>query len=253
MKPFLKVPVFIFSLALLCIQCEKEHDPNDPIDIPDQHFFNALIEDGVDINGDGRISYGEAEMVTTIYLDPDSASKSKGKILSLEGIEAFINLDTLHFCSNQIKELDVSANTELRVLVCWNDDDNDQLERLNVSKNNKLEQLSIPGNKLTELDVSNNPSLHKLSCGYNQIMNLVVSNCINLAVLECSNNQLSSLDISDNKDLGTSYNPALILRDMPSLTEVCVWTLPFPPTGFYGFEIDTTGSPNVYFTTDCSN
>ena len=33
------------------------------------------------------------------------------------------------------------------------------------------------------------------------------------------------------------------------LNKVCVWSTPFPPIGV---EVDTTGSPNVYFTTDCS-
>jgi hypothetical protein len=41
----------------------------------------------------------------------------------------------------------------------------------------------------------------------------------------------------------------LILGDMPSLSKVCVWTMPFPPIGVM---VDTTGSPNVYFTMDCN-
>ena len=41
----------------------------------------------------------------------------------------------------------------------------------------------------------------------------------------------------------------LNIAEMPTLFEVCVWTLPFPPEGV---EVDTTGSPNVYFTTECS-
>jgi rhodanese-related sulfurtransferase len=36
---------------------------------------------------------------------------------------------------------------------------------------------------------------------------------------------------------------------MPTLFEVCVWVTPFPPEGL---EILSTGSPNVYFTTECS-
>jgi len=39
------------------------------------------------------------------------------------------------------------------------------------------------------------------------------------------------------------------LLTMPSLFKVCVWTTPFPPEGV---DVDTTGSPNVYFTIDCS-
>jgi hypothetical protein len=40
------------------------------------------------------------------------------------------------------------------------------------------------------------------------------------------------------------------INDMPSLYEVCVWELPFPTEEIY--DLDTTGSPNVYFTTECS-
>jgi len=35
---------------------------------------------------------------------------------------------------------------------------------------------------------------------------------------------------------------------MPSLGEVCVWTIPFPPEDM---TIDTEDSPKVYFTMEC--
>jgi len=35
-----------------------------------------------------------------------------------------------------------------------------------------------------------------------------------------------------------------------TLTKVCVYEMPFPP--FEGFILNTDGSPNVYFTTDCN-
>jgi len=38
---------------------------------------------------------------------------------------------------------------------------------------------------------------------------------------------------------------------MPTLYEMCVWTLPFPPAEIYMFN--TEGSPNVFFTTECSD
>ena len=41
----------------------------------------------------------------------------------------------------------------------------------------------------------------------------------------------------------------LNLAANPSLKYVCVWTVPFPPAGV---TIDTTGCPNVYFTTNCT-
>jgi hypothetical protein len=42
----------------------------------------------------------------------------------------------------------------------------------------------------------------------------------------------------------------LDIPDMPSLTKVCIWALPFPPfplTFYY-----KVGSPNIYFSTECS-
>jgi len=36
---------------------------------------------------------------------------------------------------------------------------------------------------------------------------------------------------------------------MPSLHGVCAWEIPFPPAGT---EVDILNSPNIFFTTDCS-
>jgi len=94
-----------------------------------------------------------------------------------------------------------------------------------------------------------------LFCNDNQLTSLDVSNNLSLFFLLCGGNQLSSLDISKNTSLG-SWNSRwteLGLSNMPSLYEVCVWTMPFPPDVDNGFNIDTTGSPNVYFTTECSS
>ena len=81
-------------------------------------------------------------------------------------------------------------------------------------------------------------------CDRNELSTLDVSNNIALTFVLCFSNQLTTLDVSVCTALET-----LNLHDMPSLYEVCVWEMPFPPTGV---EVDTTGSPNVYFTTDCN-
>jgi hypothetical protein len=82
-----------------------------------------------------------------------------------------------------------------------------------------------------------------LTCHKNQLTSLDVSGCTVLWELTCWENQLTSLDVSKNTALGI-----LNISFMPDLHEVCVWKMPFPPTNVF---IDTTGSPNVYFTTDC--
>ena len=108
-----------------------------------------------------------------------------------------------------------------------------------------LDALRCFENDLTSLDVSNNTGLKELYCGDNQLTSLDVSNNTALTNLDCNGNQLTSLDVSNNTDLSL-----LGISNMPTLYEVCVWILPFPPEGLRHLHMD--GSPNVTFTTDCS-
>jgi len=257
---------------------------NQIVSIHDTAFLYALIEEGVDTNGDSLISYVEAESVTSLDV-------SEKAISDLTGIEAFIILDELTCSENELTSLDVSFNIALEHLSCsrnqltsldvsnctdliyldlsaicswpgcWGGkittldlSNNTMLEILDVSgnlftsldltNNNALVGLRCIGNQLTSLDVSNNTALVDLICWNNQLSNLDVSNNIALEKLDCCGNQLTSLDISNNTALDL-----LDLMWMPSLLEVCVWTMPFPP---YGVEVRTTDSPNVFFTTECA-
>jgi hypothetical protein len=127
------------------------------VTIPDTAFLYALIEEGVDTNGDSLISPDEAEITTYLDISSNWEEGKRGEIKNIKGIEAFINLDTLR----------------------------------------------------------------------------------------CNYNQLSSLDISHNTAL-----ERIGLRHNPDLQEVCVWNMPFPPEVV---KISTDGSPNIYFTSDCSS
>ena len=52
MKALLKVLLLCLTLILISAQCEKEPDPvdpNEPVNIPDPAFLDALIEEGADI------------------------------------------------------------------------------------------------------------------------------------------------------------------------------------------------------------
>lgn len=274
METIFKVFVATISLVLLFTQCEKEPNPYDPVDFPDQALLNALIEEGIDSNGDGKISYKEASQVLSLDIH------NKG-ITETTGIEAFVNLETLLCGCDPLTSLDVSKNTALTYLSCHmtelisldisNNTElidlkcfSNQLTSLDVSTNSKLERLMLWENQLTSLDVSNNIALNRLWCGGNQLSSLDVSNNIALSRLWCSDNQLSSLDVSNNTaltNLGCSNNQlsnldvsnnteltSLWISDMPTLFEVCVWE------EFYqdSLEIGITDSPNVYFTTDCN-
>jgi hypothetical protein len=95
-----------------------------------------------------------------------------------------------------------------------------------------------------------------MNCRGNQLQNLDVSNNISLEQLDCSQNLLTQLNISKNIQLGiwTNWwemeNSDLNISQMPTLGEVCVWDLPFPPESL---EVNAEGSPNVYYTTECSS
>ncbi len=157
------------------IECWKQ----DNLIIPDKNFKNALRIPEIDTNNNRKISYSEAEAVTSL----DVSGKN---ISSLTGIEAFINLKVLD-CSNN-----------------W-------LIYLNVKNCTLLTSLSCGGNRLTGLNLSKNINL--LSCE------------------------------------GNNCNTILNLSNMPTLYGVRVWEMPFPPADKIA-NIDTTDSPNVYFSTD---
>jgi predicted GH43/DUF377 family glycosyl hydrolase len=208
-----------------------ESDPF--VDIPDTAFLHALIDEGVDTNEDSLISYTEAMAIISLEISGNGIS-------DMTGIEAFVYLDTLDCSNNSLTTLDVSNNTALKDLNV----SSNELASLDVSSNPLLEWLTCSSNELTSLDVSNNPSLIGLYIQGNQIGSLNVSGVTALKFLRCRANLLTSLDVSNNNSL-----KGLSIDEMPTLFEVCVWVLPFPPEGV---EIDTTGSPNVCFETDCN-
>lgn len=65
------------------------------VTIPDKAFLYALIDEGVDTNGDSLISHAEAEAITYLGIAGSWDEGQPGEIKNIRGIEAFINLDTL--------------------------------------------------------------------------------------------------------------------------------------------------------------
>jgi len=144
--------VILLSAFLFITCCEKDNETN--LTFHDDNFLNALIELGIDTDGDGSISSAEAKSITFLDVSSDSIS-------DMTGIEAFINLNTLFCFGNQLTSLDVSKNTQLICLACFDN----QLSTLDVSNNVLLEGLHCNHNQLTTLDVSNNAVLEELNVG----------------------------------------------------------------------------------------
>jgi hypothetical protein len=86
-------------------------------------------------------------------------------------------------------------------------------------------------------------NIDTLNCSNNQLTSLDISHNTALTNLDCSINQLTSLDISNDTNLLN-----LNLSSIPTLDTVCVWKMPFLPADT---NVNTTESPNVYFSADC--
>jgi len=192
MKTIVKVLLSMLTVVLIS-QCEKD-EPNLVVTIPDNNFLNALIDLGVDANGDGIISRDEAEEISSLGVDDRN-------IAVLTGIEAFVNLEHLDCSSNQLSRLDVSHNTALTELLCAGN----KLTSLDVSSNTALTRLSLWINQLTSIDVSKNIALEVLDLTGNQLTNLDVSNNTALTGLYFQVSQLTSLDVSNNTALEFLY------------------------------------------------
>ncbi len=228
---FKKISVLILAIGLFA-GC-NESIQEEIVHIPDGAFLDVLIANGVDKNGDGQISYPEAEATETLLIPPSG-------ITDLTGLEAFINLESLTITLNPLSDIDLSGNSALRYLECTSC----ELSSLDLSNNLLLEEVICSRNLLPEIDISLNQSLVKLVCKNNLLINLDLSANTGLTLMVSCGNQLTRLDISMHSAL-----TLIGVDNMPMLTEVCVWTLPFPPEGItvlQGF------SPNINYITTCN-
>lgn len=219
---------FILS-ALLCMGtmwCTQAQIVN----IPDPNFKNALVNtlcvplnenscEGffpVDINGNGEIEVEEAEGVEHLCV-------SIQDIASLEGIQAFINLESLHVQNNELTAIDLSQNTLLRELYAGGN----MITSIDVSNLSELTILNISDNDLTFLDVSVNLNLFRLNCALNNLVSLNINQNPLLDTLKASNNDINAIDISQNSvlkivDVGNNNIESINLSQNPELIDISV-------------------------------
>lgn len=187
----------------------------DNIYIPDAGFKKYLVEE-FDSDGDGEISFKEAETVEKI-----DVSASLDRIESLDGIEYFTNLKELDCSRNFIRSLDLRSNTKLLKVNAGNN----YLTSLDVSGCTAITELNCEENDLTVLDVSMLPSLVTLDCSDNRIVSLNVSKNTAIQALDCSGNAIKILNIGNNRELvsldcGDNYLTDLNLRYNMALTSL---------------------------------
>ena len=156
--------------------------------LPDKAFREYLKE--FDTNGDEILAPAERYAVTEIHAGDKNIS-------NLYGIQFFPNLKMLYCYNNQLTKLDVSKNTAL----VWLDCSQNQLTELDVRQNAALWGLFCEGNQLSSLDVSKNTALDRLDCHLNNLTSLNVRQNTELVHLYCNDNKLTSLDVSQNPEL----------------------------------------------------
>ena len=184
------------------------------IDIPDNNFREYLL-DNFDVNKDGEISVAEALLVKTI----DCRDKD---IYSLNGIEYFTNLITLHCAGNNLTSLAVAGLTNLELLNC-------------------------SANQLTSLDVNSLVKLKQLYCRTNQLTTLYVLRNIELTYLDCAENKLTALNVRRNPKLTTvicySNAPGFTVYKGSSQTSISI----SPGVNVVTTDITGVSVPDVLF------
>ena len=153
-------------------------------------------------------------------------SCSSNKLTSLD-LSANKKLQKIVAQTNALTTLDTRNLPELTDLYLWGNHD---LKSIDVSKNTKLEFLSVSHCKLTSLDVSNNRKLVKLYVDDNQLTALDVSSNYMLKKLGCYENQITALDLSYNgalEYLGVNDNPIteLNLHPLSNLQELSCYKM----------------------------
>ena len=161
---FAAQPAAASAESSVSTQAEEDAVAIDATNFPDG-AFRQYVADNFDKDKDGALNQTERNAVKEIRI-------SNSGCTSLQGLKYFSKLTDLFCSDNNLTELDVSENPELKRLRCYNN----SLTSLNLNKNTKLESLNCNKNKLTVLDLRENKSLWWLRCNNNCLTSLDLRN-----------------------------------------------------------------------------
>jgi hypothetical protein len=161
---FAAQPAAASAESSVSTQAEEDAVAIDATNFPDG-AFRQYVADNFDKDKDGALNQTERNAVKEIRI-------SNSGCTSLQGLKYFSKLTDLFCSDNNLTELDVSENPELKRLICYNN----SLTSLNLNKNTKLERLNCNKNKLTVLDLRENKSLWWLRCNNNCLTSLDLRN-----------------------------------------------------------------------------
>ncbi len=215
--------LFILFMLFVLLPCDVEAKSVKY----EKEFKERLLADdvkkqGIDKNGDGKLTQKEMDAVTEFTVGTDGGHHdSDHVILYLADLKYFKNLKTIKlyervyslkplYQMKKIQELEVCGRVTvkksidfrkfpgLRKLKVY---DNNIGNRMNLKKNNKLEELICPGCHLTKLNLRNNKRLRKVDCSKNKLTSIEISSLNRLQSLNCRDNQLKHLQFSSKAEI----------------------------------------------------
>ncbi len=205
------------------------------INFPDPNFECVLItrnvtnaEDRLDMDGDGRISLIEAERVTQIN-NFIVLQDHCGTITNMDGIEYFVNLESIEIGQVEVPIIDLNQNLNLDKVFLTEVN----TEELLLPTNSNITSFSIDSSKIANfysidffqhpslksfsytsnvnndvktLDLSNLPIEYLMITNNSELLDINLFQLSNLTYAQIGNNdKITSLDLSLSNNLDTFY------------------------------------------------
>ena len=162
----------------------------DKENFPDENLRNYLKESGFDKNDDGYFSQSELDAV-------EEMEATYNKLENLKGLEYFRNLKSLDIRLNNISgELDLQLFPNLTSVYC----DDNEITSIRFGENCKLELIGCNYNQIEVLDVSGLDHLDQLVCTGNPLKVLKFNEKWTSNRLYCNECSLTSLKIPESLD-----------------------------------------------------
>lgn len=199
------------------------------VNFPDNNF-RRVVSECFDRNNDGFLDSSERsnDSVTMFDLSGILEDQYGGMtVASIEGIELFNGIETLHAGGIGLESLDASALPDIKYLYCGGNDftsldvsnctrlvalycGGGEVDTLTLPSTDTLRVVHCYSNMLHSLDVSMLTGLENLNCNSNELTALNLSNNTNLTKFQCADNHITSLDLSNTAITTASTTPAMI-------------------------------------------
>ena len=162
----------------------------DKENFPDENLRNYLKESGFDKNDDGYFSQSELDAV-------EEMEAIYNKLENLKGLEYFRNLKSLDIRLNNISgELDLQLFPNLTSVYC----DDNEITSIRFGEDCKLQLIECNYNQIEVLDVSGLDHLDQLNCTGNPLKVLKFNEKWTSIRLYCDECSLTSLKIPESLD-----------------------------------------------------